>query len=123
MPDHKGKFEKAPFTECVAQKKGEYTNATCTDEIRKGQKGQVRKKGRHQNRSDERAQRRDAAFGKNNVECSSSTTTGEITGPTNTEVSVFNGCKFEGLPCKTVGAAAEERKTDPETTMLVDHEG
>jgi hypothetical protein len=123
VPDHKGKFEKEPFTECVAQKKGEYTNATCTGKSAKAHKGKYEKKaGIKTVATSGKATLETPAFGKNNVECSSSTTTGEITGPkSNTEVSVFNGCKFEGLPCKTVGAAAEELKTNPETTTLVDH--
>ncbi len=122
-PSHKGAYEAMPFSECVAQKKGEYANGTCTTKSAKAHKGSFEKKpGIKTVATSGKATLETPAFGKNNVECSSSTTTGEITGPkSNTEVSVFNGCKFEGLPCKTVGAAAEELRTNPETTTLVDH--
>lgn len=119
----KGKFEKEPFSECVAQKKGEYTNATCTTKASKKGKGSYEKKpGIKIEATTGKAILETPAFGKNNVECSSSVTVGEITGPkSNKEVVTFHGCKFEGLPCSTVGDASEELTTQPITSKLIDN--
>jgi hypothetical protein len=119
----KGKFEKEIFSECVAQKKGEYTNATCTTKAAKKGKGSYEKKpGIKIEATTGKATLATPAFGSNKVECTSSITVGEITGAkSNSEVVTFKGCKFEGLPCKTVGDATEELTTNKITSKLIDN--
>jgi hypothetical protein len=122
-PSHKGGYESVPFSECVAQKKGEYANGTCTTKSLKAHKGKFEKKpGIKVEATTGKATLETPAFGKNNVECSSSKTVGEITGPkSNTETVTFSGCKFEGLPCSTVGDASEELTTQKLASELIDH--
>jgi hypothetical protein len=119
----KGKAELSEFNECVAAKKGNYTNNTCTTKSAKPKKGKFEKEpGIKITATTGKAILKTPAFGSNNVECTSSTTTGEITGPkTNTEVVTFHGCKFEGLACTTSGQPSETLVTDPISSILIDN--
>ncbi len=101
----KGKFELVPLSTCVAQKKGEYTNATCTTKSVKAKKGKFEKAPAVKlTATTGTATLATPAFGPNNVVCSASTTTGELTGPkTAIEKAVFTGCEVLGLKCKSAG--------------------
>jgi hypothetical protein len=102
---HKGHFELAPVEPCHAQKKGEYTDSSCTTKSAKPKKGHFEKTtGLKFTASSGPAILETPAFGANNIECSASTSTGEITSSkTATFQTHFTGCKFLGLPCKSAG--------------------
>jgi hypothetical protein len=108
--EHKGSYELVPFSTCVAQKKGNYTESACIKEGEKKGKP-VEHKGTYEKVAPitfsavtGSATLATPDFGPNNVVCSSSTTTGEITGPkTVVENAVFSGCEVEGLSCESAG--------------------
>ncbi|MGH9919377.1 MAG: hypothetical protein ACRD6W_11005 [Nitrososphaerales archaeon] len=120
--EKKGKFEKVVYNPCVAKKKGKYENATCTKIDPKAGKGKYEKKPIKFTAATGEAKLSTPAFGANDVECTSSTTAGELTGAkTDTEVVTFHGCKFEGLPCETVGSGSETLVTNKLASKLIDN--
>jgi hypothetical protein len=99
----KGHFEIKAVEACAAQKKGEYTTNTCTTKSAKAKKGHFEKTtGRKYTATTLGANLATPALGPNAVECSASTTVGEITGPkTDVQVVTFTGCQLEGKKCES----------------------
>jgi hypothetical protein len=100
----KGKFELVQVQGCSAAKKGEYTNSTCTTKSAKAKKGKFEKTGVPFTAKGGTARLGTPAFGPADVECTASSTVGELTGPkTDTERVTFTGCTFEGKTCQSPG--------------------
>jgi hypothetical protein len=110
-PDHKGGWELKPVEACVAQKKGEYTNETCTVKSAKPKRGHFElTTGR--TFTDAPGQAEFATPGlpaSFSLSCSGSTIAGFISGTTNpaktaVEQVTFTGCALFGIvPCESAG--------------------
>jgi len=127
----KGKYELAEFASCVAQKKGEYTNNTCTTKSVKAKKGKYEKVApiTFTDKTGE-AKLATPDLGPHDVECTASTSSGDITGSTTgTDQVEFTGCTLEGHSCESAdlfGYGTNSGKagvidTDPLDTTLVGH--
>ncbi len=103
----KGSFELEEVKTCVAQKKGKFADSACTipDEKKGKGKGSFEKaKGLGFTAKTGNAKLATPDLGPTDVECSESTTVGELTGPkTDKERVRFTGCQFSGLPCQSAG--------------------
>ncbi len=103
----KGGFELEEAATCVAQKKGKYSEDKCeTEDVKKGKgKGSFEKAtGLGFTAKTGNAKLATPDLGETDVECSESTTVGEITGgKTDKERVTFTGCQFSGLPCQSAG--------------------
>jgi len=95
----------ATYYRCSAQKKGEYTESNCATKSAKAHKGTFEiTTGRKFTATTGTATLKTPAFGPNNVVCSSSTATGELTGPkTGFETATFSGCEVLGFKCQSEG--------------------
>jgi hypothetical protein len=114
---HKGKFELAPVAMCVAQKHGEYTDSACSVKSVKAHKGKFEKASKLKfTASSGPAVLETPELGANNIECSASTSKGELTGPkTATFQTHFTGCKFVGIACHSGGP---DGNTEPPENIL-----
>jgi hypothetical protein len=135
VPDHKGKFELVPVSACVAQKHGNFTESGCKTVAEK--KGKPDHKGGFEISSGRKftdttgsAKLATPALGPNDVECTASTSEGEITSSTTgTDRVKFTNCTLEGKKCESVnffgsGTPSGEAgtiETNLLDTKLVDH--
>src|SRR5580700_7500305 len=106
---------------CAAQKKGEYTTATCATKSAKAKKGHFEKvSGRGYTSSTGEAKLETPSLG-GTVKCTASKGKGEITGPKTATLQVtFTGCETKGVPCES-GATHGTIETFPLETSLIDH--
>ncbi len=134
-PAHKGGFELTPVTACTAQKHGNFTESGCKTVAEK--KGKPDHKGGFEITTGRKftdttgsAKLATPAFGPNDVECTASTSEGEITGPTTgTDRVKFTNCTLEGKKCESIdlfggGTPSGEAgviETNLLDTKLVDH--
>ncbi len=100
----KGAYELKAVEQCeFVGKKGFYSDSACTvlDEKKGKPKGTYEKRSTVPfTASGPNGKLATPAFGPNDVECTASTTTGEITGPKTEKSSVlFTGCTLEGKTC------------------------
>jgi len=103
-PDHKGGWEAKPVEACEAQKKGEYTTNTCTVKSAKAKKGTFEKTTGRTFTDPGSAKLTTPAFGPGGVECTASTTAGELIGPrAGIEQVTFTGCEYAEFKCESAG--------------------
>ncbi len=130
-----GKFELQPVEACVAQKKGNFTESGCKTVAEK--KGKPDHKGTFELTTGRKftdttgsAKLATPALGPNDVECTASTSAGEITGPkTGTDRVSFTNCTLEGKKCESVdlfgggtpSGVSGTIETNLLDTKLVDH--
>jgi hypothetical protein len=117
----KGSFEWAPAGSCYAMKKGKYAESGCA--TRDEKKGKPKGKWELAAGPAVHATSGLATLetpGVGNIECSASTTTGQITGAkTNLEQIVFTGCEAFGAPCENtpLSPSGEIATYELETTL------
>ena len=129
MKAKKGKFEKVPLSACIAQKKGEYTNNTCTVKSVKAKKGKFEKaSGLKFTTKGGAAKLATPAFGPTDVTCTTSKGVGQYLDSHNASFQIhFEGCEFEGLKCESAGpnstpsGTAGVIETNLLNAKLVDH--
>jgi hypothetical protein len=134
-PDHKGGFELVPVAACVAQKKGNFTESACKTVAEK--KGKPDHKGGFELTTGRKftdttgsAKLATPDLGPNDVECTASTSEGEITGATTgTDRVKFTNCTLEGKKCEstdlfgsgTPSGVSGTIETNLLDTKLIDH--
>ncbi|MGO9320886.1 MAG: hypothetical protein ACLQBY_08820 [Solirubrobacteraceae bacterium] len=107
-PDHKGGWELTPVAACVAQKHGNFTESGCKTVAEKKGKpdhkgGWELSKGRKFTDTTGSAKLATPDLGPNDVECTASTSSGEITSSTTgTDEVSFTNCTLEGKKCESV---------------------
>jgi hypothetical protein len=113
-PASKGAYEWTPGAppSCIAQKKGEYTDAACTTKSVKAHKGGFEKEpGPGFTAAGGTATLKTPAFGAP-VVCAKSTGTGQITGITTVEEQfTFEGCETSAKKCTSAGETSGKIQT------------
>jgi hypothetical protein len=107
VPDHKGTHEwvPGPASTCVAKKKGNYTNASCTTKSAKAHKGSFETSPGPAFTSSTGAVTLQVLGAERTVTCTASSTAGEVTGlSTGSERITFSGCEAAGKKCTSEGA-------------------
>jgi hypothetical protein len=128
VPDHKGHYELVPVAACVAQKHGNFTESGCKTVAEK--KGKPDHKGGFEISAGRKftdttgsAKLATPDLGPNDVECTASTSQGEITGATTgTDRVKFTNCTLEGKKCESIdlfgGGTASGEAGTIETNLL-----
>ncbi len=107
VPDHKGTHEwvPGPASTCVAKKKGNYTNSSCTTKSAKAHKGSFETSPGPAFTSSTGVVTLQVLGAERTVTCTASSAAGEVTGlSTGSERITFSGCEAAGKKCTSEGA-------------------
>lgn len=122
----KGNFEwySGPAANCVKQKEGKYTSATCATKAATAHKGTFERQTCYPNCAKYTSSSGAAVLTIKElatIECTASVDKGEITGLTaGVDTVTFKGCRAGGKPCKGIVQPPEEIETTPLITTLVE---